>query len=63
MAPPGPSPLLLAPFVLLLTAIAVGPLWFSTWRTRQYPKVVCLNYSFPFLLPMLLIVGWLFFRG
>ena len=40
MAPLSPSLLMLTPFVLLLTAIAVGPLWFSTWWARHYPKVV-----------------------
>jgi Na+/H+ antiporter NhaD/arsenite permease-like protein len=30
---------LLAPFVTLLTAIALGPLWFSGWWGRHYVKV------------------------
>jgi Na+/H+ antiporter NhaD/arsenite permease-like protein len=33
-------PLMLAPFVLLLAAIALGPLWFSAWWQRHYPKLV-----------------------
>lgn len=32
-------PLLLAPFVLLLAAIALGPLWFADWWGKHYPKV------------------------
>jgi Na+/H+ antiporter NhaD/arsenite permease-like protein len=35
------SSLMLAPFGLLLAAIALGPLWFPTWWTRHYPKLVC----------------------
>lgn len=35
-----PVPLaLVAPFVLLLAAIALGPLWFSDWWGKHYPKV------------------------
>jgi Na+/H+ antiporter NhaD/arsenite permease-like protein len=33
--------MLLAPFFLLLAAIALGPLWFSEWWGRHYPKVAC----------------------
>jgi Na+/H+ antiporter NhaD/arsenite permease-like protein len=33
--------MLLAPFCLLLAAIALGPLWFSDWWGRHYPKVAC----------------------
>jgi Na+/H+ antiporter NhaD/arsenite permease-like protein len=33
--------ILLAPFCLLLAAIALGPLWFSDWWGRHYPKVAC----------------------
>lgn len=39
-APAVPS-YMLAPFVLLLAAIALGPLWFSDWWGRHYPKVAC----------------------
>jgi Na+/H+ antiporter NhaD/arsenite permease-like protein len=38
VAPPIPA-LLLAPFVTLLTLIALGPLWFSGWWGRHYSKV------------------------
>ncbi|HWD20600.1 MAG TPA: sodium:proton antiporter [Verrucomicrobiae bacterium] len=34
-------PALLAPFVLLLALIALGPLWFPGWWGRHYPKVAC----------------------
>jgi len=30
---------MLAPFCLLLATIALGPLWFSAWWGRHYPKV------------------------
>lgn len=34
-----PHPLMLVPFVVLLGAIALGPLLFPQWWGRQYPKV------------------------
>jgi Na+/H+ antiporter NhaD/arsenite permease-like protein len=34
-----PSPWLIAPFVLLLAAIALAPLFFAGWWGRHYPKV------------------------
>ena len=42
VAPPIPA-LLLAPFVTLLTLIALGPLWFSGWWGRHYSKVAGFN--------------------
>ena len=36
---PAVSPLLVFPFVALLTTIALGPLWFSDWWGKHYPKV------------------------
>lgn len=38
IASPVPT-FLLAPFVILLTTIALGPLWFSDWWGRHYTKV------------------------
>ena len=32
---------MLTPFVLLLAAIALGPLWFADWWGKHYPKVAC----------------------
>ncbi len=38
-APLQPSPWMLLPFALLLSAIALGPLRFGQWWLRHYPKV------------------------
>jgi len=34
-----PSPWMVLPFVLLLGAIAIGPLWCPAWWLKHYPKV------------------------
>src|SRR5260221_10634230 len=34
-----PTPWMMIPFGLLLTLIAVGPLFFADWWGRHYPKV------------------------
>ena len=34
-----PNPLMMLPFVALLAMIALGPLFFSTWWGKHYPKV------------------------
>lgn len=34
-----PNPLMIAPFVVLLAIIALGPLWAPAWWSRHYPKV------------------------
>jgi Na+/H+ antiporter NhaD/arsenite permease-like protein len=38
-AAPAPHPGMIAPFVVLLLAIALAPLFFADWWTRHYPKV------------------------
>ena len=35
-----PNPLMLLPFGILLSAMALAPLWFADWWTKHYPKVV-----------------------
>jgi Na+/H+ antiporter NhaD/arsenite permease-like protein len=39
VAPPPPNPLLIAPFVLLLAAMALGPVLTPAWWGRHYGKV------------------------
>jgi Na+/H+ antiporter NhaD/arsenite permease-like protein len=34
-----PNPLMVAPFVLLLGLMALAPLFFSAWWSREYPKI------------------------
>lgn len=34
-----PTPWMIIPFGVLLAMIALGPLWFSGWWTKHYPKV------------------------
>ena len=41
MAPPAPSPWMIAPFLLLLLAIAVAPFINKHWWERWYPAVSC----------------------
>jgi len=38
-AAPAPHPGMIVPFVVLLLAIALAPLFFADWWTRHYPKV------------------------
>src|SRR3954470_21646956 len=36
-----PNPWMMLPFGILLVAIALGPLLFSAWWSKHYPKVAC----------------------
>ena len=34
-----PNPWMVVPFIALLAAIALAPLWFADWWGKHYPKV------------------------
>jgi len=60
------------PFFLMLATIALAPLFFADWWRRQYPKVsfalaavvgYIVKFTLPYMLPTLIVVWLVFFRG